>query len=149
MIKTNIKKSWTKIISKYNNIIEYEDIESCNFLMISLNVSKLNENNNNKNKKIEYNEFTKINRYGEYTYVNYTHCDFHGWVMLGSTASCVPFSHHDYCTKNIVFFSQAKQSIGIYLTSYKDRMDISQVLCHPQIPLVTTKAMECYNSRCK
>ena len=64
--------------------------------------------------------------------------------MLGSTASNIPFVNHDYSTRNIVFFSQAKQSIGMYLTSYKDRMDISQVLYHPQIPIVTTQAMK-YN----
>jgi DNA-directed RNA polymerase II subunit RPB2 len=53
--------------------------------------------------------------------------------------------NHDYATKSIVHFSQAKQTIGIYLTSYKDRMDISQVLYHPQVPLAQTKAMK-YNN---
>jgi DNA-directed RNA polymerase II subunit RPB2 len=48
--------------------------------------------------------------------------------------------------KNIIFFSQAKQSIGIYLTSYKDRMDISQILYHPQVPLVTTEGMRINNT---
>ena len=145
MKNKNIKKSWNKIITKYSDLIEYEDIESCNFLMIAVNAAKLDDMNIKKNNKIEYTESTKINRYGDYTYINYTHSDFHGWVMLGSTAANVPFVHHDYSTRNIVFFSQAKQSIGIYLTSYKDIMDISQILYHPQIPLVTTKAME-YNN---
>ena len=53
-------------------------------------------------------------------------------------------SNHNYANRNIIHFSQAKQAIGIYLSSYKDRMDISQILYNPQIPLVTTQAMK-YN----
>ena len=37
--------------------------------------------------------------------------------------------------------------MGLYLTSYKDRMDISQVLYHPHVPLVTTRTMF-YNHVC-
>jgi DNA-directed RNA polymerase II subunit RPB2 len=62
--------------------------------------------------------------------------------MMGSVVSNIPFSNHNYALRNIINFSQAKQSIGIYLSSYKDRMDISQILYHPQLPLATTKAME-------
>ena len=59
--------------------------------------------------------------------------------MLGSISSLIPFSDHNYSTKNIVNFSQIKQCIGTYLTSYKDRMDISQILYNPQLPLAYTK----------
>jgi DNA-directed RNA polymerase II subunit RPB2 len=34
--------------------------------------------------------------------------------------------------------------MGIYSTAYKDRMDISQILYNPQIPLTPTQAMK-YN----
>jgi DNA-directed RNA polymerase II subunit RPB2 len=145
MNKTEINKSWKKFISKFNNVIEYEDIESCNYLMISNNCQILEDNNKNKNTIVEYNNSTKINRYGNYKWLKYTHCEFHGWTMFGSTAANVAFINHDYATKGIIHFSQAKQSIGIYLSSYKDRMDISQLLYHPQIPLTVTKAME-YNN---
>ena len=138
-------KTWKNLLHKYKNLIEYEDIESCNYLMIADNFEKLNESINNSQRVIEYNETTKINRYGDYQYVNYTHCEFNGWTMLGATAANVPFINHDYGTKCIVSFSQTKQSIGIYLTSYKDRMDISQILYHPQVPLAQTKAMK-YNN---
>ena len=143
--KIEISKSWKHLLSKYKNIIEYEDIESCNYLMIADNYNKLKETIENKNNKIEYTDLTKVNRYGDYLWLRYTHCEFHGWLMLGTTAANVAFLDHDYATKTIVYFSQAKQSIGIYLTSYKDRMDISQILYHPQIPLVQTKAMEYTN----
>ena len=127
------------------NVIEYEDIESCNYLMIAERVEKLEESIANSKKKIEYNESSKVNRYGDYKYLRYTHCEFHGWVMMGTTAANIPFLNHDYATKSIVHFSQAKQTIGVYLTSHKDRMDISQLLYHPQIPIAQTKAMK-YNN---
>lgn len=145
VLKQDINKSWVRLLSKYKNIIEYEDIESCNHILIAENCKKLNDTIENKETLIKYDESTKINRYGDYRWVKYTHCEFHGWVLFGTTAANIAFINHDYATKSIVHFSQAKQSIGIYLTNYKDRMDISQVLYHPQLPLAQTAAME-YNN---
>jgi DNA-directed RNA polymerase II subunit RPB2 len=145
VLKQDINKSWVRLLSKYKNIIEYEDIESCNHILIAENCKNLNDTIENKETLIKYDESTKINRYGDYRWVKYTHCEFHGWVLFGTTAANIAFINHDYATKSIVHFSQAKQSIGIYLTNYKDRMDISQVLYHPQLPLAQTAAME-YNN---
>jgi DNA-directed RNA polymerase II subunit RPB2 len=145
ILKQDINKSWVRILTKFRNIIEYEDIESCNHLLIAENCKKLKDTEENKNNVIKYEESTKINRYANYRWVRYTHCEFHGWVLFGTTAANIAFINHDYATKSIVHFSQAKQSIGIYLTNYKDRMDISQVLYHPQLPLAQTAAME-YNN---
>jgi DNA-directed RNA polymerase II subunit RPB2 len=138
-------KSWKRILSKYPNLIEYEDIESLNHLLVAEGEYKLTEVNESMVRKVEYTDTTKINRYGDYRWVKYTHCEFHAWVMLGLIIANIPFSNHNYSNRNIIHFSQAKQSIGIYLSSYKDRMDISQILYHPQIPLVTTEAMN-YNN---
>jgi DNA-directed RNA polymerase II subunit RPB2 len=144
-------KIWKTLLDKYPNLIEYEDIESLNYLLICDRIDKLyNEKNNKKKEKEnendleEINIYNKINRYGDNKWVNYTHCDFHSWLMLGSIVSNIPFSNYNYSGRNIIHFSQAKQSIGTYLSSYKDRMDISQILYHPQIPLVTTQGMK-YN----
>ena len=137
-------KSWKKIINKFPSLVEYEDIESLNFLLVAENQSRLTDAIESKERPIDYTNTTKINRYGDYRWVKYSHCDFHAWVMMGSVVSNVPFSNHNYATRNIIHFSQAKQSIGTYLSSYKDRMDISQILYHPQIPIVTTQAMK-YN----
>ena len=132
-------KGWKKIISKYPNVIDYEDIESTGYIMVSPGINKLHDNIDKMNNKIIYDENTELNRYGDYRYLKYTHCEFHPWLMLGTVACTIPFSNHNYGTKNIVNFSQVKQSIGIYLTSHLDRMDISQLLYHPQLPVVTTK----------
>ena len=137
-------KSWKKILNKFPNLVEYEDIESLNYLLIAENHSRLTEALEARERPVEYTNITKINRYGDYRWLKYTHCDFHAWVMMGTVVSNVPFSNHNYAVRNIIHFNQAKQSIGIHLSSYKDRMDISQVLYHPQIPIVTTRAMK-YN----
>ena len=145
VLKPDINKGWVRILSKYKNIIEYEDIESCDHDQIADSYKYLNDTIQNKEAVVKYDESTKINRYGDYRWLKYTHCEFHGWVLFGTTAANIAFVNHDYATKSIVHFSQAKQSIGIYLTNYKDRMDISQILWNPQIPLAQTAAME-YNN---
>ena len=136
------QKSWIKIINKYNNLIEYEDIESLNYLMVADTFQRLIESTDAKNKQIDYTNIIKINRYGEYKWINYSHCDFHPWVMLGTIAANIPFANHNYGPRNQISFCQAKQAIGIYLSSYKNRIDISQILYHPQRPMVSTQAMK-------
>ena len=138
-------KSWVKILDKHKKIIEFEDIESLNYLLVAESINKLNENLINKNNISTSTDKIIINRYGDHRWLKYTHCDLHSWVMLGSVAINIPFSNHNYANRNILHFSQAKQSIGIYLSSYKNRIDISQILYHPQIPLITTQGMK-YNS---
>lgn len=135
---------WNKLLTKYNNIISYEDIESTKYIMISPDLETLQNNMENKDREINYTNTTEINRYGDYRYINYTHIDFHRWTMLGAVACGIPFGNHNYPARNIINFSQSKQSIGIYLSSYKDRMDISQILYNPQVPIVTTEGMN-YN----
>ena len=132
-------KGWKSILIKYPQIIDYEDVESSNYLMIASDLKQLENNLENKERKIDYKDDSVINRYGDYRYLNYTHCELASWLMLGSISSLIPFSDHNYSTKNIVNFSQIKQCIGTYLTSYKDRMDISQILYNPQLPLAYTK----------
>jgi len=138
--------SWNILMDRFPNLLEYEDIETSGYLMIAQTPYDLESNETNKNRDLKHKDINDVNRYGDYRYVNYTHCDIHPWLMLGYVVCSIPFSNHNFGLKNIIFFSQAKQSIGIYLTSYKDRMDISQVLYHPQVPLVTTEGMRINNS---
>lgn len=137
-------KGWKRILSKYDNLVDYEDIESSNYMMCADRYYRLTESEENKDRKVEYTDYNKINRYGDYRWIRYTHCNFHSWTQLGIIAGNIPFSNHNHAGRNIIHFSQAKQAISVYLTSYKDRMDISQILYYPQVPIVTTKTMQ-YN----
>ena len=144
LLSTGNNNGWNTLLNKYNDIISYQDIESSQYIMLAPDLNGLKNNLENKNRDIEIKETTEINRYGDFRYVNYTHMDFHRWTMLGAVACGIPFGNHNYAARNIINFSQSKQAIGLYLTSYKDRMDISQVLYHPQVPIVTTDGLN-YN----
>jgi len=137
-------KGWKRLLSKHQNLVDYEDVESSNYIMCADRYYRLDESNENKSRKVEYTDASKVNRYGDYRWIRYTHCNFHSWTQLGIIAGNIPFSNHNHAGRNIIHFSQAKQAISVYLTSYKDRMDISQILYYPQVPIVTTKTME-YN----
>ena len=145
LLSKDSNKGWKRMLSKYQNLVDYEDIESSNYIMCADSHYRLDESEANKNRKVEIVDSSKINRYGDYRWIKYSHCDFHAWTLLGIIAGNIPFSNHNHAGRNIIHFSQAKQSIGVYLTSYKDRMDISQILYYPQVPIVTTKTME-YNN---
>jgi DNA-directed RNA polymerase II subunit RPB2 len=135
-------KGWNKLLTKYPTIISYEDIESSKYIMLADNFNSLYDNI----KSMEsLNEEDSVNRYDDSRFVRYTHMEFNKWTMMGEVSCGIPFINHNYGTKNIVNFSQAKQGIGLYLTNYKDRMDISQVLYHPQEPIVSTEGMQ-YNN---
>ena len=145
LVAKDSDKGWKRLLSKYHDLVDYEDIESSNYIMCADRYYRLNESETNRNRKVENVDESKINRYGDYRWLKYSHCDFHAWTQLGIVAGNIPFSNHNNAGRNIIHYNQAKQSISIYLTSYKDRMDISQVLYYPQIPIVTTKTME-YNN---
>jgi DNA-directed RNA polymerase II subunit RPB2 len=137
-------KGWKLLLNKYNNIITYEDIESSKNIMLAEDISYLKESIRNKNREINY-DTGIINRYGDYRYMKYTHCEMHRWTMLGEISSGVPFLNHNYGTKSINNFSKLKQGVSLYLTNYKDRMDLSQVLYYPQRPIAITEGMK-YNN---
>jgi DNA-directed RNA polymerase beta subunit len=124
------KKAWKELTLKYNDLIEYEDIESLNFLLVAEKEEVLKQN---------------IKNSASSKYVLYTHCELHPWLMLGTIACNTPFSNHNYSGRNILQFSQQKQAFSLYLTSYHNRIDISQLLYHPQIPIVMTDGMK-YNN---
>lgn len=140
----NKSSGWNKILLKYPELVDYEDIESSRHLMFAMDMQMLYENKENSLRDISKDEIIKPNRYGKFRYVKYTHSEFHPSMMLGTIVSTVPFINHNPSPRAIIFFSQAKQAVGIYSTAYKDRMDISNILYHPQVPLVGTKASK-YN----
>lgn len=135
---------WNEFLLKYNDVIEYVDIEESEFTMIAMYVNDLHINKQRMTKKIQKPNSVgdKINRYNDTVYVKYDYCEFHPSMMLGSTSSCIPFCEHNQAPRNIYNFSQAKQGKGIFATNERYRMDISYRLANPSTPLVQTRGMK-------
>jgi DNA-directed RNA polymerase II subunit RPB2 len=142
------KLDWNTFIMSYPGLIENIDIEESSEILMAINQSKLLKINNLKNniKNIKNTNNIILNRYDEQCFVNYTHCEIHPSLLMGMVVNNIPFCNHNQAPRNIFQFSQAKQAMGIYTSSYKHRLDISHILYNTQRPLVSTKTMKYTNA---
>lgn len=141
--------NWNEFMMKFPGVVEYIDPDEKYNAMISMFPSDVEEmrqrmhNSVDLVKKLNDQDFKNIvNRYDQFTYVKYTHCEIHPALLIGLVVANIPFCECNQGPRNIYQYSQARQAMGIYATNYRDRLDISYILYHPQRPIVTTRTMK-------
>ena len=111
-------------------IIEYIDSEETDTIMIAMTQDNL-----------------FINKEENDAFYKYTHCEMHPSLIFGVLATNIPFANHNQGVRNLFQGAMGKQSIGIYTTAYKRRMDtLAHVLHYPQRPLVHTQTSKYVNT---
>ena len=145
--------NWNEFLIKNKGLIEYLDTDEMVNSMIAMfpsDVEKMRQRQIDTAKIIQQIKIDDIhsiaNRYDDFVYVNYTHCELHPSMMIGAVVANIPFSNHNQGPRNIFQYSQARQAMGIYASNYRDRLDISYILYYAQRPLVTTRLVKYINT---
>lgn len=140
-IRKGATNTWDAFLQAHPEMVEYVDIEQSTYSMIALYPSDLRKAAALRGSKPQTDEMERLNRYGN-TFPAYTHCELHPSITLGVTASSIPFCNMNQAPRNQFQTAMANQAMGIYATNWMNRFDISNVLYHPQVPLVNTRCME-------
>lgn len=143
---------WNDFLLKYPGVIEYIDADEQANAILAATQNDLNDMSNrminsiDKIQKLNYKGEIIVNRHDNFKYVKYNYCEIHPTMSIGSVVCNIPFCNSNQAPRNMYQFSQARQAMGIYVSNYRYRMDISYILYHPQRPLVTTRCMKYVNS---
>lgn len=137
--------SWDEFMAKYPNVIEYVDKEEEMNIMLAVFPQYIDKARTIMTKtpledENEINKINRTNRYDDNVYVKYTHCEIHPCMILGLISSNIPFPDHNQSPRGIFQYNQARQAMGLYISDYRERTDISYILYHPQIPIVASRA---------
>lgn len=139
-----------EFVFKNPGVIEYIDMELQPYIMIADKQKSLNIMAQKMKESITLSENVKSrhveNRYDEMFYTKYSHCEIHPSLLIGEIIANIPFFDHNVGPRVIFAYAQGRQAMGIYATNYRDRMDISYILYHPQRPLVSTRTARYTNS---
>lgn len=137
--------TWDEFIAKYPTVIEYIDKEEEQNIMLAPfpeYIEKAYKIQTQKSLKsaADIDIINRTNRYDGNVYARYTHCEIHPSMILGLISSNIPFPDHNQSPRGIFQYNQARQAMGLYISDYRERTDISYILYHPQIPIVTSRA---------
>jgi DNA-directed RNA polymerase II subunit RPB2 len=136
--KTTLNK-WDLLILKYPEAIDFIDVEEQFYCLIAEKYEQVEEMKLREKNVYPDNDNPIINRYDEALILNYTHCEIHPVFVMGMISGCTIYANHNMCTRNIFYYAQGKQAMGIFATNYRNRLDIAYILYHTQRPIVYSK----------
>lgn len=141
----NNVSSWDEFLAKYPDVIEFLDKEEeMNMMLASFPQYIEKQYQLMKRKPVtdreELDKINRTNRYDDNVFLRYTHCEIHPCTILGIISSNIPFPNHNQSPRGIFQYNQARHAMGLYISDYRERTDISYILYHPQIPIVVSRA---------
>lgn len=78
---------------------------------------------------------------------HYTHCELHPSLMLGVMGMLIPFPEHSQAPRNQYSCHQSKQALGLYVSSFRKRMDhANHILHYPERALTGSRYMRYINN---
>lgn len=139
--------SWDQFLLKNPGKIEYIDVEEQELALIAPTTDDVVKMRNRmlRARELARNQKTfdrVVNRYDDMQYVKYSYSEIHPSFLLGVIATNIPVLSHNQGPRNIFQYSQGRQAMGIYASNYRDRLDISYILYHPQRPLIATRTLK-------
>jgi DNA-directed RNA polymerase II subunit RPB2 len=136
---TSNTSRWEELIMKYPEAIDFIDSDEQFYTHIACDKNMVKTMKEREKLVFPDDNNPIINRYDESLIQEFTHCEIHPFLVEGMMAGIIPFANHNQGPRNIYSFAQGKQAMGIYTSNYRDRLDISYILYHTQIPLVSTR----------
>ena len=143
------KKNWFSLIQGYTLKDGTLDYYSCErFTPKTSDIKNLDPRMLHKNMGcIEYLDVDEMvhnllaNTYEEIdTSLSYSHMEIHPSLIMGFIGYTIPYSNRSQAPRNVYGTSQSKQSVGMYVSNFRNRFDTSaHVLFYPQKPLINTQ----------
>ena len=150
MLKHNL--TWDEFMVKFPYVIEYLDDEESANMMLAMFPTDINNAHQIMSKPAvksldDLDRINRTNRYDGYVFNRYTHCQIHPCAMLGTISSNIPFTNHNVGARGIFGYNQQKQAMGLYISDWRERTDISYILYHTQVPIISSRAAKYTNAQ--
>lgn len=127
--------------SRYPGVIDWLDTEEAQYSMIATNPADINTSRTCMNRtaftKLDE-EAARINRFNKYVFKRYTHCEIHPLFAVGVVTCNTPLFNHNQAPRNVFQYGYARQTIGLFISNWRKRMDISYLAHYPERSLVST-----------
>lgn len=144
--------TWDEFMVKFPYVIEYlDDEESANMMlaMFPTDIAKARKIMKKSAVKSldDLDKINRTNRYDGHVFDRYTHCQIHPCTMLGTITSNIPFTNHNASVRGIYGYNQQKQAMGLYSSDWRERTDISYILYHTQVPIISSRVAKYTNAQ--